>query len=90
MTERDQAFIKFWAKARAKGQTNYIITNTIIFFVLLKLVSGIFNFREVQAGDFSWLFNAQHLGMYAVASVLIVLFRWRRNEKVYKQLTKEE
>jgi len=84
MTDRDQAFLIFWAKERAKGKTQYIIINSIIFFVMLNLVSSVFNFKSLMAGDFSWFFIPSRLMLYVLVSIILVIFRWRRNEKYYE------
>ena len=89
MEDHNQRFIQMWGKERARGKWMYILLNTIIFFVLLNIVTAIFNFRSFQEGDFSWFWDIRRLLTYLAASVLIVMFRWRRNERLYKNFTEE-
>ena len=90
LNNNNEAFIKMWGKERTRGRVRYILVNALIFFVLLNIVTAVLNYRSLQAGDYSWFWDLRRLGTYLVASVLIVLFRWRRNERLYKLFTKEE
>lgn len=88
MDNRQEAFLKAWEKARAQGRLRYIVINTVIFFVLLFLVTSLLNFSALRNGDYSSLLDPSRIGMYLVASLLIVVLRWRRNEKLYDNLKK--
>lgn len=89
MDKHQKRFVEAWKKEREKGQLKYVIINTLIFFFLLYLVTAILNFGAIRSGDYSELLNTSRIGMYLVASLLIVLFRWRRNERMYENYTKE-
>lgn len=89
MDKHQKPFVEAWKKEREKGQLRYIAINTIIFFVMLYLVTSIFNFGAIRNGDLSSLWDLRRIGMYLVASLLIVVFRWRRNERMYKNFTKQ-
>ena len=88
--QRQETFIQMWSKERNKGRWKYTFLNSLIFFVLLNVVTAVLNYRSLQEGDFSWFWDIRRLGTYLLASLLIVLFRWRRNERLYKLFTKEE
>lgn len=89
MDKQKTAFLNMWGKERQKGKWKYILTNSLIVFFLLNVVTAVLNFRALNAGDYSELTDYRRVGMYMVASLLIVLFRWRRNERLYKRFTEE-
>jgi hypothetical protein len=89
MDKHQKRFVEVWGKEREKGQIKYVILNTLIFFFLLYVVTSILNFRDIRNGDYSELLYLPRVGMYLVASLLIVVFRWRRNERMYKKYTKD-
>lgn len=89
MNEHQKRFVEGWGKERAKGQLKYVLINTLIFFFLLYLVTSILNFAALRTGDFSELLYLPRIGMYLVASLLIVIFRWRRNERMYQNYTRD-
>jgi len=89
MNEHQKRFVEGWGKERAKGQLKYVLINTLIFFFLLYLVTSILNFTALRSGDFSDLLYLPRIGMYLVASLLIVVFRWRRNERMYQNYTRD-
>lgn len=90
MDNREDRFLKAWEKARELGRTKYVLINTVIFFVLLYTVTSIFNFRAIRDGDYSSLLDPARIGMYLVASLLIVVLRWRRNERIYESMKGEK
>lgn len=89
MDKHQKRFVEGWGKEREKGQVKYIIINTLIFFFLLYVITSILNFGAIRNGDYSELFYLPRIGMYLVASLLIVTFRWRRNERMYKNYMKD-
>ena len=89
MDKHQKRFVEVWGKEREKGQIKYVILNTQIFFFLLYVVTSILNFSDIRNGDYSELLYLPRVGMYLVASLLIVVFRWRRNERMYKKYTKD-
>lgn len=90
MDNRENRFIKAWEKARALGKVKYVAINTSIFFFLLFTVTSVFNFRALRDGDYSSLLDPSRIGMYLIASLLIVIMRWRRNERMYESMKGEE
>jgi len=89
MDKHQKRFVEVWGKERQKGQLKYVVINTLVFFFLLYLVTAILNFGAIRSGDYSELLYLPRIGMYLVASLLIVVFRWRRNERMYKKYTKD-
>lgn len=89
MDKNQKRFIEIWERERKKGQVRYIVLNTAIFFVLLYLVTSIFNFGDLRNGDYNSLLDIRRVGMYLIASLLVVVFRWRRNERMYQNFTKD-
>jgi hypothetical protein len=86
MDNRQKAFLKAWEKSRAQGRLRYVLINSLIFFVLLFCVTSVLNFGALRNGDYSSLLDPSRIGMYLVASLLIVVMRWRRNERTYNDL----
>ena len=90
LNSRSEQFYEFWKKERDRGQLRYVLLNGFIFFVLLTIVTAVLNFRDLQDGDYSQLLDIRRIGMFFVASILVVLFRWRRNERTYQMILKKK
>ncbi|NDK57661.1 hypothetical protein [Pontibacter fetidus] len=90
MTSKDEYLLQTWPKQQAKGKTAYMATHSLIYAVLVGIITILFDLGDASVKDIilSKEFLVK-LALFTTIGAIMANYKWKTNTKKYEALKEQ-